>query len=122
MAGALLTLEAVSKSYWRGPHELRVLTVLGVPKGVGAGTLEGQVSKIKVICKDKEATTEGEVTGPKTSIKNVILFKECAVREPAMRASTDLLAEAGGSLSPGCCCRSCGYGAPRTLGAPHNQN
>jgi ABC-type lipoprotein export system ATPase subunit len=26
MAGALLTLDAVSKSYWRGPHELRVLT------------------------------------------------------------------------------------------------
>ncbi len=26
MSGALLTLDAVSKSYWRGPHELRVLT------------------------------------------------------------------------------------------------
>ncbi len=30
MAGALLTLEAVSKSYWRGPHELRVLTGLSL--------------------------------------------------------------------------------------------
>jgi ABC-type lipoprotein export system ATPase subunit len=35
MAGALLTLDAVSKSYWRGPHELRVLT--GVSLDVYAG-------------------------------------------------------------------------------------
>lgn len=35
MAGALLTLDAVSKSYWRGAHELRVLT--GVSLDVYAG-------------------------------------------------------------------------------------
>jgi ABC-type lipoprotein export system ATPase subunit len=37
MTGALLTLEAVSKSYWRGPHELKVLT--GVSLEVDAGEL-----------------------------------------------------------------------------------
>jgi ABC-type lipoprotein export system ATPase subunit len=37
MTGALLTLEAVSKSYWRGPHELKVLT--GLSLEVNAGEL-----------------------------------------------------------------------------------
>jgi ABC-type lipoprotein export system ATPase subunit len=39
MAGALLTLEAVSKSYWRGPHELRVLTGLSLDTHAGEFTV-----------------------------------------------------------------------------------
>jgi ABC-type lipoprotein export system ATPase subunit len=35
MAGALLRLEEVSKSYWRGPHELRVLTGLSLDVHAG---------------------------------------------------------------------------------------
>ncbi|HTW40939.1 MAG TPA: ATP-binding cassette domain-containing protein [Solirubrobacteraceae bacterium] len=35
MDAPLLTLEAVSKSYWRGPHELRVLTELSLEMGAG---------------------------------------------------------------------------------------
>jgi ABC-type lipoprotein export system ATPase subunit len=39
MAGALLTLQAVSKSYWRGPHELRVLTGLSLETHAGEFTV-----------------------------------------------------------------------------------
>lgn len=61
-----------------GPVKIRQETVEGVAKGVGAGYLEAQVSKVRIICKDKEATTSGEITGPKTSQDNVTLFKECS--------------------------------------------
>jgi ABC-type lipoprotein export system ATPase subunit len=39
MEGALLTLEAVSKSYWRGPHELRVLSDLSLDVYAGEFTV-----------------------------------------------------------------------------------
>jgi ABC-type lipoprotein export system ATPase subunit len=39
MAGPLLALEAVSKSYWRGPHELRVLTELSLELDAGELTV-----------------------------------------------------------------------------------
>jgi ABC-type lipoprotein export system ATPase subunit len=35
MAGGLLSLDAVSKSYWRGPHELKVLVDLSLDVGAG---------------------------------------------------------------------------------------
>jgi len=61
-----------------GSVKVQQETVLGVPKGMGAGTLEGQVSKVKIACKDVKGETTGEITGPKTSQKNVTLFKECS--------------------------------------------
>lgn len=52
--------------------------VLNEAKGVSSVTLEAKVSKIKVMCKDKKATVEGEVTGPKITQQTIMQFKECS--------------------------------------------
>jgi ABC-type lipoprotein export system ATPase subunit len=54
MGEALLTLEAVSKSYWRGPHELRVLSELSLELEEGEFTVvwgkrgAGKTSLLKI--------------------------------------------------------------------------
>ncbi len=54
MDAALLTLESVSKSYWRGPHELRVLSGLSLETDAGEFTVvwgkrgAGKTSLLKI--------------------------------------------------------------------------
>jgi hypothetical protein len=82
---AVFALTAIAASIAQAEPEFYTKSAIGVAGAAqkftatdaAASFLEGSVSKLKIEC--KKASGSGELTGAKTSAKNVTNFKECEI-------------------------------------------